>query len=90
MLSAVENGPCDLARVLALEEKRLGLAVLETEDLGVAPDVELSLYFGSVPRLFIILCLFENAHLSRVDLGTGESIFVDTHCDCRLSLCAVC
>ena len=52
MLSAVENGPCDLARVLALEEKRLGFAVLETEDLGIAPDVELALYFGSVPGLY--------------------------------------
>ena len=29
----------DLARVLALEEKGLGLAVLETEDLAVTTDV---------------------------------------------------
>jgi hypothetical protein len=33
----------DLARVLALEEKGLGLAVLEAEDLAVTTDVELAL-----------------------------------------------
>lgn len=43
VLAAVEDGPCDAAGVLALEEKRLGLAVLETEDLAVATDVELAL-----------------------------------------------
>ena len=43
MLSAVKDGPGDLAGILALEEKRLGLAVLETEDLAVTTDVELAL-----------------------------------------------
>jgi len=43
VLSAVKDGPGDLARVLALEEERLGLAVLETEDLAVTTDVELAL-----------------------------------------------
>lgn len=43
VLSSEEDGPCDPARVLALEEQRLGLAVLETEDLGIATDVELAL-----------------------------------------------
>jgi len=43
VLSAVKNGPGDLAGVLALEEERLGLAVLETEDLAVTTDVELAL-----------------------------------------------
>jgi len=43
VLSAEKNGPCDAAGVLALEEKRLGLAVLETEDLAVSTDVELAL-----------------------------------------------
>ena len=43
MLSAVKDGPGDLAGVLALEEERLGLAVLETEDLAVTTNVELAL-----------------------------------------------
>lgn len=43
MLSAEENGPCDAAGVLALEEQGLGLALLETEDLAVAADVDLTL-----------------------------------------------
>ena len=44
MLASEENGPCNATRVLALEEKRLGFAVLETEDLAVTTDVELALY----------------------------------------------
>ena len=44
---SVESRPVDLARVLALEEKGLGLAVLEAEDLAVATDVELALYMLS-------------------------------------------
>lgn len=43
MLPPVEDGPGNAAGVLALEEKRLGLAVLETEDLAVATDVQLTL-----------------------------------------------
>lgn len=43
MLAAVEGGPGDEAGVLALQEERLGLAVLEAEDLAVAADVELTL-----------------------------------------------
>jgi hypothetical protein len=42
-LATAENSPCDLAGVLALEEERLGLAVLETEDLAVRADEELAL-----------------------------------------------
>lgn len=47
VLPAEENGPCDPAGVLALEEEGLGLSVLETEDLGVTADVELALYHAS-------------------------------------------
>ena len=43
VLATVEDSPGDTAGVLALEEKRLGLAVLETEDLAVATDVQLTL-----------------------------------------------
>lgn len=43
VLSAVEDGPCDTAGVLPLQEERLRLAVLESEDLAVATDVELTL-----------------------------------------------
>lgn len=47
MLPPVEGGPRDLARVLALQEQRLGLAVLEAEDLAVTTDVELALCLPS-------------------------------------------
>jgi hypothetical protein len=43
VLATEENSPCDAAGVLALEEEGLGLAVLETEDLGVTTDEELTL-----------------------------------------------
>jgi hypothetical protein len=43
VLATVQNGPRDAAGVLALQEQRLGLAVLEAEDLAVATDVELAL-----------------------------------------------
>jgi len=41
--ASVKSGPGDLSWVLALEEKRLALSILETEDLGVTTDVELAL-----------------------------------------------
>jgi hypothetical protein len=44
---SVESGPVNLARVLALEEKGLGLSVLEAEDLAVTTDVELALFMPS-------------------------------------------
>jgi hypothetical protein len=44
VLSSEEHGPCNAARVLALEEQRLGFAILEPEDLAIATDVELALY----------------------------------------------
>lgn len=44
MLSSEEDGPGDTARVLALQEQRLGFAILESEDLAIATDVELALY----------------------------------------------
>ena len=43
MLPAVEDGPGNATGVLALEEQRLGLAVLEAEDLAIATDVQLTL-----------------------------------------------
>lgn len=46
MLATEEDGPCDTAGVLALQEERLGLALLEAEDLAVATDVELTLLTG--------------------------------------------
>jgi len=42
-LSAAENSPRNATRVLALKEKRLGLAILEAEDLAVGADEELAL-----------------------------------------------
>lgn len=43
VLAAVEDGPRDATGVLSLQEERLRLAVLESEDLAVATDVELTL-----------------------------------------------
>jgi hypothetical protein len=43
VLSAVEDGPGYPTRVLSLEEKGFALAILESEDLAVAADVQLSL-----------------------------------------------
>lgn len=43
VLATVEDSPSYPARVLALEEERLGLAILEAEDLAVATDVQLTL-----------------------------------------------
>lgn len=43
MLTAEKNSPGDTAGILALQEERLGFAVLETEDLAVATDEELTL-----------------------------------------------
>lgn len=47
MRPSVKSGPVNLARVLALEEKGLGLSVLEAEDLAVTTDVELALFMPS-------------------------------------------
>lgn len=43
MLPAEKDGPGNAAGVLALEEKGLGFAILEAEDLAVAADEELTL-----------------------------------------------
>jgi hypothetical protein len=43
VLPAEEDGPGNAAGVLALEEKGLGFAILESEDLTVAADEELTL-----------------------------------------------
>lgn len=43
VLSSVKLSPGNSSGVLALKEKRLGFAILETEDLAVATDVELAL-----------------------------------------------
>lgn len=44
MLPPIERRPRDTAGILSLQEERLGLAVLESEDLAVAADVEFSLF----------------------------------------------
>lgn len=43
VLATEENSPRDPSGVLALEEKRLGLSVYETEHLGVTADKDLAL-----------------------------------------------
>lgn len=54
MLSSEQNGPCDTAGVLALEEEGFGLAILETEDLAVSTDVELALFVTTVSLEFLV------------------------------------
>ncbi len=44
VLAAEQDGPGDAAGVLSLQEQRLGLAVLEAEDLAVAADKDLTLF----------------------------------------------
>lgn len=48
MLAAEEDGPGDAAGVLSLQEQRLGLAVLEAEDLAVTADKDLTLLEKSI------------------------------------------
>jgi hypothetical protein len=43
VLPSVESRPCDPTGVLALEEKGLGLSVLESENLAVTTNIELAL-----------------------------------------------
>jgi hypothetical protein len=49
VLSPVEDGPGNAARVLALKEKALALAILESEDFAVSSNVEFTLPPTSVP-----------------------------------------
>lgn len=44
MLPSKQNGPSDSSRVFALQEERLGFAILEAEDLAVATDVKFTLF----------------------------------------------
>jgi hypothetical protein len=43
VLATVQDSPGDATGVLSLQEQRLGLAVLESEDLAVATDIDLTL-----------------------------------------------
>jgi len=43
VLSSEKDCPCNATWVLALEEERLSLSVLEAEDLAVTTDVEFAL-----------------------------------------------
>ena len=45
VLPPEQRRPSDPTRVLSLEEKAFGLAILESEDFAVTTDVELALYF---------------------------------------------
>lgn len=56
MHPSVEGRPGDLAGVLALEEKGLGLAILEAEDLAVTTDVELALCSPSAINSQLRVC----------------------------------
>lgn len=53
VLATVQDSPGNATGVLPLEEERLGFAVLEAEDLGVATDVELTLQSPRIVKLAI-------------------------------------
>jgi hypothetical protein len=77
VLSAVKDGPGDLAGVLALEEERFGLAVLETEDLAVTTNVELALLHvtQSASRSCPCSCVYRRLlSLQHVVVGGGAAI----------------
>lgn len=62
-LPTAQNRPCDAAGVLALQEQRLGLAVLEAEDLAVGPDEELALDMAlACPNVGVIQSSVEALH----------------------------
>lgn len=48
VLTSEKNGPGNATGVLALEEKRLALAVLEAKNLAVTTDVELALLLSQI------------------------------------------
>lgn len=82
VLPSVECRPRDLTRVLALEEERLGLAILESENLAVTADIELALYNPSAYASIDVPAPPSSsvfAHFSWVDLLTTEGIVVGTH-----------
>ena len=56
MLSSEEDRPCNPAGVLALEEERFGLAVLEAEDLAVTADVKLALFKNLSANKSLLVC----------------------------------
>lgn len=66
MLATVEHGPRNPPGVLALEEKRLRLAVDETENLRVATDIDLAL--GGVD---LATCICAGARTSGYTVAAG-------------------
>jgi hypothetical protein len=80
VLAAVENGPGDAAGVLALEEQRLRLAILEAEDLAITTDVDFTLITNtpsaSSPQESIVpLLSVEKVVLSNTS-SFGVAVFV--------------
>lgn len=65
VLAAVEDGPRDATGVLSLQEERLRLAVLESEDLAVATDVELTLQLHD--PLASVVIIFNQTPMSICD-----------------------
>lgn len=57
-----QDGPGNAARVFPLKEKRLGLSVHETEDLGVTADIELALFPPNYPSAVCSIELILTRH----------------------------
>lgn len=87
VLPPVKRRPGNPPGVLALEEQAFALAILESEDLAVAADVEFTLFIEqtlvTLTELRLICKDVDKVaitHLARVDLLTAESIVVRPHC----------
>ena len=82
MLAAVEGRPGDAAGVLSLEEERLGFAILESEDLAVATDVELTLSTRS--GQYIHRCQYKVPFHLQNDISTRPQADVHRRCQRKL------
>ena len=81
-LSPAQHGPCNTARVLALQEERLALAVLEAEDFAISPDEQLALDMlsasCSIPLMSMSLIDVLHARYSGANIS-----FLGTNCSFR-------
>jgi len=58
--ASVQHRPGNLSRVLALQEKRFTLAILEAEDLRVTTDVKLALCVHRLSALCFSITIFSS------------------------------
>lgn len=81
VLATVQDSPGNATGVLALEEEGLGFAVLETEDLGVSTDVELTLHFENRVSISVYLKVFAKKKSPPLDNHDGHCT-IPSLCSC--------